>query len=85
MSYSEKLLEKIVDVLMISETKFDLSFPEAQLSMESYSKPYQLRRVAMWVCITASGNILASGNISLKLFMAPFRNNRTINLLIRRG
>ena len=23
------------------------------------------------LCITASGNILASGNISLKLFMAP--------------
>ena len=23
------------------------------------------------VCITASGNILASGNISLKLFVAP--------------
>ena len=23
------------------------------------------------VCITASGNILASGNISLELFMAP--------------
>ena len=31
-----------------------------------------------WVFITASGNILASGNISLKLFMAPLE---TIELL----
>ena len=31
------------------------------------------------VCTTASGNILASGNISLKLFMAPLE---TIELLI---
>ena len=31
------------------------------------------------LCITASGNFLASGNISLKLFMAPLE---TIELLI---
>ena len=36
------------------------------------------------VHIMASGNILASGNISLKLYDA-FRNNRTTYLLIRRG
>ena len=34
------------------------------------------------VCITAGGNILASGNISLKLFMAPLE---TIDLLMFRG
>ena len=37
------------------------------------------------LCITASGNILASGSISVKLFMAPLETIRTINLLIRRG
>ena len=43
-----KLLREIVqdkvDMLMISETKLDSSFPEAQFYMDSYSKPYRLDR-----------------------------------------
>ena len=33
-----------VDLLMISETKLDISFPDAQFCMKSYSKPYGLDR-----------------------------------------
>ena len=33
-----------VDMLMISETKLDSSFPEAQFYMDSYSKPHRLDR-----------------------------------------
>ena len=33
-----------VDLLMISETKLDSSFPNAQFYMKSYSKPYRLDR-----------------------------------------
>ena len=33
-----------VDLLMISETKLDSSFPNAQFYMKSYSKPYMLDR-----------------------------------------
>ena len=33
-----------VDLLMISETKLDSSFPIAQFYMKSYSKPYRLDR-----------------------------------------
>ena len=33
-----------VDLLMISETKLDSSFPNAQFYMNSYSKPYRLDR-----------------------------------------
>ena len=41
---------------------------------------YHVGDASAWrtMCITASGNILASGNISLKLFMAPLE---TIELL----
>ena len=35
-----------VDLLMISETKLDSSFPNAQLYMKSYSKPYRLDRTS---------------------------------------
>ena len=37
------------------------------------------------VCITASGNILASGNISLKLFLAPLETIELLTFLICRG
>ena len=33
-----------VDLLMISETKLDSSFPDTQLYMKSYSKPYRLNK-----------------------------------------
>ena len=35
-----------VNLLMISETKLDSSFPNAQLYMKSYSKPYRLDRTS---------------------------------------
>ena len=37
-----------VDLLMISETKLDSSFPNAQFYMKSYSKPYRLDRNSQW-------------------------------------
>ena len=33
-----------VDVLMISKTKLDFSFPKAKFYMQSYSKPYRSDR-----------------------------------------
>ena len=33
-----------VGLVMISETKLDSSFPDAQFYMKSYSKPYRLDR-----------------------------------------
>ena len=35
-----------VDLLMISETTLDSSFPNAQFYMKSYSKPYKLDRTS---------------------------------------
>ena len=37
------------------------------------------------LCITVSGNIVGSGNFFKKTINDPFGNDRTINLLIRRG
>ena len=42
---------------------------------KQFGNPHFLREP---LCITASGNILASGNISLKRFMAPLE---TVELL----
>ena len=39
-----KMFRDKVDLLMISETKLDSSFPNAQFYMKSYSKPYMLDR-----------------------------------------
>ena len=33
-----------VDILMVSETKLDSSFPDAQFLINGYSKPYRLDR-----------------------------------------
>ena len=38
------LVKDNIDILMMSETKLDSSFPHAQFSMEGYSKPYRLDR-----------------------------------------
>ena len=41
----DSLVQKItgnVDILMISETKLDNSFPEGQFLIEGYSKPYRI-------------------------------------------
>ena len=43
----DSLAQKItgnVDILMISETKLDNSFPEGQFLIEGYSKPYRIDR-----------------------------------------
>ena len=43
----DSLVQKItgnVDILMISETKLDNSFPEGQFLIEGYSKPYKIDR-----------------------------------------
>ena len=37
-----------VDLLMISETKLNFSFPSAQFCMKSNSKPYRLDRNSTW-------------------------------------
>ena len=39
-----EMVQDEVDLLMISETKLDSSFPNAQFYMKSYSKPYRLDR-----------------------------------------
>ena len=53
--------------------RWETCFTEREASQEGGDK---IRKAA---CITAGGNILAGGNISLNLFMAPFE---TIQLLI---
>ena len=40
-----------VDLLIISETKLDSSFPDAQFYKKSYSKPYRLDRNSKGGCI----------------------------------
>ena len=43
----DSLVQKItgnVNILMISETKLDNSFPEGQFLIEGYSKPYRIDR-----------------------------------------
>ena len=37
-------ITKYVDILLLSETKLDDSFPTGQLSLNGYSKPYRLYR-----------------------------------------
>ena len=36
------LVKGNIDILMLSETKLDSSFPHAQFSIEGYSKPYRV-------------------------------------------
>ena len=37
-------ITKYVDILLLSETKLDDSFPTGQFSLNGYSKPYRLDR-----------------------------------------
>ena len=57
----------IINHLFILAKKFYFSIPHL-LDFKKFLTPPRLLDP---LCITASGNILASGNISLKLFMAP--------------
>ena len=41
-----KLVNKNLDILMISETKIDDTFPESQFLIEGFSAPYRLDRTA---------------------------------------
>ena len=38
------LIKNNVDILMISETKLDESFPDGQFTVKGYSKPFRLDR-----------------------------------------
>ena len=42
----QHIINKNTDVLLISETKFDSSFPSAQFDLEGYATPYRLDRNA---------------------------------------
>ena len=49
----DSLVEKIkvnVNILMISETKLDNSFPEGQFLTKGYSKPYRIDRYRNAIC-----------------------------------
>ena len=41
------LIKNNVDILMISETKLDESFPDGQFTVKGYSKPFRLDRNKM--------------------------------------
>ena len=36
------MLTEVIDILMISETKLDYSFPEAQFYIEGFRTPFRL-------------------------------------------
>ena len=38
------LVRENIDIMMLSETKLDASFPQAQFQIEGYSRPYRLDR-----------------------------------------
>ena len=40
----QHIINKDIDVLLISETKIDSSFPSAQLHLKGYATPYRLDR-----------------------------------------
>ena len=42
----QHIINKNIDVLLISETKIDSSFPSAQFHLEGYATPYRLDRNA---------------------------------------
>ena len=81
MALEEEVIGSFLNPLNRYFPKYISKKPEAQRGplqvskMESFAT---ILRCLRGVCITASGNILASGNISLKLFMAPLE---TIELL----
>ena len=60
-SLRNEMVRDKVDLLMISETKLDSSFPNAQFYMKSYSKPYRLDRNNKRV-----GIVYTLGKISLR-------------------
>ena len=41
-----KYVKNNLDILMVSETKIDATFPESQFLMEGFSTPYRLDRTA---------------------------------------
>ena len=42
--FSSSQITKYIDILLLSETKLDDSFPTGQFSLNGYSKPYRLDR-----------------------------------------
>ena len=36
-----------IDILMISETKLDNSFPKSEFMLPGYTEPYRIERIAM--------------------------------------
>ena len=45
----QHIINKNTDVLLVSETKTDSSFPSAQFDLEGYATPYRLDRMQMVV------------------------------------
>ena len=41
-----RFIDNILDILMVSETKIDDTFPKSQFLIEGFSKPFRLDRTA---------------------------------------
>ena len=41
-----RFIDNILDILMVSETKIDDTFPESQFLIEGFSKPFRFDRTA---------------------------------------
>ena len=51
-----KLVNKNLDILMISETKIDDTFPESQFLIEGFSAPYRLDRTGLTAQLKVEGS-----------------------------
>ena len=72
----QHVINKSIDVLLISETKIDSSFPSAQFHLEGYETPYRLDRNGGGILLYIREDIpskLLNTNLSIERFFAEIR------------
>ena len=79
-SLQEILIGK-VDILIVAETKIDVSFPTVQFSAEGYPKPYHLDvskksgGILVYINSSIPSRQLQCGNLNLSIQAVPFEIN----------
>ena len=86
----DSLVQKItgnVDILMISETKLDNSFPEGQFLIEGYSEPYRIDRnchgggIMLYVRADIQSKLLSAESLPVKGFYVEINLQKIKGLL----
>ena len=87
--YLEKEICADLDILLISKTKLDYSFPSAQLLLDGFSKPYRLDRcssgggILFYIRDDIPSRLLSNSNATESILAEiNFRKKEMVNLCI---